>query len=69
MLRCDRDDRTEFITLSMWDSVEAIRAFAGDEIETAVYYPEDDRYLIERGPTVDHYEVAYEVRPAHGEAS
>jgi hypothetical protein len=57
-------DRTEAMTFSLWDSVDAIRAFAGDDIETAVYYPEDDRYLIERGPTVDHSDVAYEVRPS-----
>lgn len=27
MLRRDKGDRTEFITLSLWDSVDAIRAF------------------------------------------
>ena len=69
MLRRDQGDRTEFITFSLWDSGDAIRAFAGDDIETAVYYPEDERYLIERGPTVAHYEVAYEVRPSGGETS
>ena len=57
MLRRDTGDRTEFLTLSFWESVDAIRAFAGDDVEAAVYYPEDDRYLIERGPTVDHYEI------------
>ena len=63
MLRREDGDRTEFITFSLWDSVEAIRAFAGDDIEAAVYYPEDERYLIERGATVSHYEVVDEVRP------
>src|SRR5687767_2021887 len=63
MLRRDEGERTEFITFSLWESVEAIRAFAGDDIETAVYYPEDERYLVERAPTVLHYEVAYEVQP------
>jgi heme-degrading monooxygenase HmoA len=33
MLRHDDGDRTEFITLSLWDSVDAIRAFAGDDID------------------------------------
>jgi heme-degrading monooxygenase HmoA len=60
MLRRDRDDRTEFITFSLWESVEAIRAFAGDDIDAAVYYPEDDRYLVERDDTVSHYDVAAE---------
>jgi len=58
MLRRDEGERTEFLTFSLWDSVEAIRAFAGDDIEAAVYYPEDERYLIERDATVKHYEVA-----------
>jgi heme-degrading monooxygenase HmoA len=64
MLRRDEGDRTEFITLSLWDSEDAIRAFAGDDIEAAVYYPEDDRYLVERGPQVRHYVVSHEVHPA-----
>src|SRR5487761_93986 len=58
MLRRDDGDRTEFITYSLWDDGNAIAAFAGDDIEAAVYYPEDDRYLIERDATVMHYEVA-----------
>ena len=41
LLRRDDGDRTEFITLSLWDSVDAIRAFAGDDIDAAVLYPED----------------------------
>jgi hypothetical protein len=58
MLRREAAARTEFVTFTLWDSVDAIRALAGDDIETAVYYPEDDRYLIERDLTVSHYEVA-----------
>jgi heme-degrading monooxygenase HmoA len=63
MLRRDVGDRCEFMTLSLWDSVEAIKAFAGDDYETAVYYPEDDRYLIERDRTCDHFEVAASAMP------
>jgi heme-degrading monooxygenase HmoA len=46
MLRRDEGERTEFITLSLWESEDAIRSFAGDDIEAAVLYPEDARYLI-----------------------
>jgi len=60
MLRREEGDRTEFLTFSLWDSVDAIKTFAGEDIETAVYYPEDERYLIEREDTVKHYEVAAE---------
>jgi antibiotic biosynthesis monooxygenase (ABM) superfamily enzyme len=49
--------RAEFETIILFDSLDDIRAFAGDEIERAVFYPEDDRYLVERELTVAHYEV------------
>jgi heme-degrading monooxygenase HmoA len=58
MLTRDLDDgRTEIVTLSFWESREVIRGFAGDDIERAVLYPEDDRYLVDRETTVTHYEV------------
>jgi len=56
------DKRTEVITLSWWDSLDSIRAFAGDDIELARYYPLDDKYLLERPRTVQHYEC-------HGDAA
>ena len=51
-------EREEFLTISLWDSLDVIQAFAGEDIERAVFYPEDDRYLVEREPTVAHFEVA-----------
>jgi heme-degrading monooxygenase HmoA len=57
MLRRDDEDRSEIVTFSLWDSLDSIRAFAGDDIDQAVFYPEDDRFLIERDRTVRHYEV------------
>ncbi|MDA0173511.1 hypothetical protein OJ998_30685 [Solirubrobacter taibaiensis] len=58
MLTREVGELTEFTTLSFWDSADAIRAFAGEDYETAVFYPEDDRYLVERDLTCTHYEVA-----------
>jgi heme-degrading monooxygenase HmoA len=58
MLRRDLEDRTEFVMYTTWESMDAIRAFAGDDPEQAVFYPEDDRFLIDRDLTVAHYEVA-----------
>lgn len=52
------DGRTEVVTLSLWTSLEAVKAFAGPESDRAVFYPEDDRFLIERETTVTHFEVA-----------
>nr|SBO96729.1 hypothetical protein BN4615_P6245 [Nonomuraea gerenzanensis] len=50
-------DRTEFFLVSFWESWEAIRAFAGDDPAAAVFYPADDRFLVDRETTVEHYEV------------
>jgi len=57
MLRRDVGDRCEFMMVTLWDSMQAVTAFAGPRPEQAVFYPDDDRYLVERDLTVDHYEV------------
>ena len=57
MLRRDDGDRSEIMTFSLWDSRDSIRAFAGEDIDQAVFYPEDDRFLIERDLKVRHYDV------------
>jgi heme-degrading monooxygenase HmoA len=51
-------DRAEFVTVSLWESRAAIEAFAGQDIDKAVFYPDDDRFLIDRDLTALHYEVA-----------
>jgi heme-degrading monooxygenase HmoA len=66
MLRRDVDDRTEFVMFTLWDSLEAVRAFAGDDYETAVFYPEDDRFLVERDLTATHYQVDTQVATGSG---
>jgi heme-degrading monooxygenase HmoA len=52
------EDRTEIVTLSWWESLDAVRAFAGDDVEVARFYTEDDEYLVDRETTVTHFEVA-----------
>ena len=51
------NDRAVFLLLSLWDSYEAIKNFAGPDFEKAVYYPEDKDFLLELEPNVVHYEV------------
>ncbi|MEW6736161.1 MAG: antibiotic biosynthesis monooxygenase [Acidobacteriota bacterium] len=51
-------EETEFVVLTLWTSREAIAGFAGDDIEQARYYPEDEKYLLRFTPTVEHYECA-----------
>lgn len=48
------DGTTEVVTLSWWRSLDAIRRFAGEDIDRALYYPEDDRFLIDRPERVEH---------------
>lgn len=57
VLRRAAGDRTEFITLSFWDSMDAVRRFAGEDVERAVFYPEDERFLVDRETKACHYEL------------
>ena len=50
-------DVTHFITLTFWKDLESIKGFAGINVETAKYYPEDKDFLLEFEPKVVHYEV------------
>ena len=60
MLRRDEGETTEFLTLSLWEDEDAIRRFAGEDIEAAVLYPGDEDYLL--GPsTVTHHQVVAEL--------
>ena len=58
ILRREIGDETEFLVVSLWESLEAVRAFAGDRPEVAVYYPEDDTFLLEFEPEVRHYHAS-----------
>jgi heme-degrading monooxygenase HmoA len=59
-LRRVANGQCEFLLLTLWDSWDAIKAFAGPDYEKAVYYPEDDHFLVDRGPQVEHYELLSE---------
>jgi heme-degrading monooxygenase HmoA len=59
-LRRVADGRAEFLLISLWDSERAIRQFAGNDIDRAVFYPEDERFLVERDDQVNHYEVVFD---------
>jgi heme-degrading monooxygenase HmoA len=56
-LRRVADGKCEFLLLTLWDSWDAIKAFAGDDYAKAVYYPEDEKFLLDRGPLVEHYQL------------
>ena len=59
VLTRETGEETEYVLITLWDNMEAVKRFAGLDPERAVYYPEDDRYFpeSERTPYVRHYEV------------
>lgn len=57
VLRRTEGGVTHFLLLTFWESLDAIKAFAGQDYERARYYGEDDDYLLEREPLVMHYDV------------
>lgn len=58
LLRRQEGDVTHFVTISIWDSIEAIKQFAGGNDEKARYYPGDKEYLLDFEPNVLHYTIA-----------
>jgi heme-degrading monooxygenase HmoA len=57
LLRRNLADETEFITLMMFDSIESVKTFAGENYQTAVV-PDKARKLLKRfDATSQHYEV------------
>ena len=57
LLRRETGDEIEFITIMLWDSIDAIRAVAGPDYETAVVPEERRKYLVHYEPKSTHYEV------------
>jgi len=51
------DGTSEVTTLSWWESISAVQRFAGDNPEVARYYPDDDRFLLDRPINVEHHQV------------
>lgn len=58
-LRRHAGERAEFVLISLWDSQGAVRRFAGDHPEEAVFFPEDEHFLVERDDHADHFEVVH----------
>lgn len=47
VLRGERGDASDYIILSLWSDLDAVKRFAGDDPGRAVYFPEDNRYFPE----------------------
>ena len=57
VLRRDLGELCEVTTLSFWESLDAVRRFAGDDPERAKSYPGDDDLLVEKDLHVEHFDV------------
>ena len=66
VLRRTEGEMAHFQTVSFWESIEAIEAFAGPDPVRAKYYPRDEEYLLDFEPTVEHYEVLIGALPERG---
>ena len=60
LLRRDGDDGVEFVTLTFFDSLDAVRAFAGEDYEVAVVPPEARQLLARFDQTSVHYDTVVE---------
>jgi len=58
--RKNEKKKAHFLLVTLWDSIESVKNFAGDNPEIAKYYPEDDDLLLEKEEHVSMYEVFYE---------
>lgn len=62
VLRRADGKETEFVVLSVWDSLAAVKRFAGPDYEKTVILDRDREYLIEVEPTVKHYAIERDER-------
>jgi heme-degrading monooxygenase HmoA len=57
ILRHDNQDETEFVTINLFDSLDAVKAFAGSDYEVPVFEPEARDLLSKVEPIARHYDV------------
>jgi len=59
--RKNEEETAHFLLVTLWDSIESVKKFAGNNPEIAKYYSEDDNFLLEKEKYVQMYEVFYEL--------
>jgi heme-degrading monooxygenase HmoA len=62
VLRRQDGQETEFLVISIWESLDAVKRFAGKDYEKTVVLDRDRDYLLEVEPTVRHYDIEKEER-------
>ena len=53
-------DQAEFSVMSFWGSLDDVKAFAGEDVDAARYFPDDGRFLLDFPPRLKHFEVSTE---------
>lgn len=59
-IRRDEGDAAHFLLITIWESMAAVEAFAGADPSKAKYYPEDDKYLLEKDVHARNHRLFYE---------
>ena len=62
VMRREEGNETEFLVLSIWESLDAVKRFAGKDYEKTVILPRDREFLISVEPTVRHYSLLRDER-------
>jgi len=57
VLRQDGPAEVEFVVVNLFESLEAVKRFAGPDYKTAIFEPEAKRLLCRIEPVANHYEV------------
>ena len=63
LVQRDRDGGVEIIVVTYWDSLDAVRGFAGDDINRAVVHDEAARLLSGYDRSVRHFETVIDELP------
>lgn len=58
--RRDEGEVAHFLLVTFWDDMDAVKAFAGADPTKAKYYPEDDRYLLEKEACSLNHQVFFD---------
>ena len=58
--RRDEGEVAHFLLVTLWDSMESMKRFAGERPEIAKYYPEDDGFLLSKEPCSTIYRTFFE---------
>ena len=70
LLRRNSGDEVEFVTMTIFDDIEAVKSFAGPDYEMAVIHPEAGKFLSHFDERSAHYETIFtpeQVRAAAGQ--